>query len=316
MDWVNRSGGIRAAVIIASAWNSVTAATEPTGKTETLVRVNGRAVTQADLETAYLMRGVAAEHRPTLRRPLLERLVEEALIAAFLERQGVRPNPASLETQVDRLLALIRRRGEDPDTFLPRLGLDRQQIERQLSLPLAWETYAREMVTSAHLQAYFASHRRELDGTQLRARHIVLKIPADATADEWDRATQRLEMLRQEIQSNSRTFDEAAREFSEGPSGEKGGDVGFFAFRGTMPAAFADAAFQLKPGELSRPVRDRFGVHLIEVTEERPGQLSLEDVREAVFQRLAADLWDKQVQSEQSRARIEWTDPADSQRDR
>jgi parvulin-like peptidyl-prolyl isomerase len=273
-----------------------------------LVRVNGRAVTQGNLETAYLVRGVAAEQRPALRQKLLERLVDEALIASYLEQHKVRPRPELLDAQVDQLIALIRRRGEDPDALLQRLGLDRQQIRSQLALPLTWKTYVREVMTPDQLQAYFEAHRRELDGTQLRARHIVLTVPHDSAAPAWEQATRRLEQLRVEIQSRDRPFADAAREFSQGPSATTGGDVGYFPFRGSMPPAFADAAFRLKPGELSQPVRTNVGVHLIEVTDERPGQLSLEDVRDIVLEQIAAEIWDNQVRRERSQARIAWVD--------
>jgi parvulin-like peptidyl-prolyl isomerase len=151
-----------------------------------------------------------------------------------------------------------------------------------------------------------------LDGTQVRARHILLKVAPDASAEQWEQAASRLRAIRIQIQDGHLTFEEAVRQYSQGPSAAKGGDVGFFAHRGTMPASFADAAFDLKPRQLSDSVRTHAGLHVIEVTEERPGQLSLEDVRETVFDRLSEDLWEQQVARERSRARIEWVRPEDA----
>ncbi len=295
-----------AAVSLAGEEARLPAASPP--GSETLVRVNGRAVTQADLGTAYLVRGIPPERQPALRRSLLDRLVDASLIAQFLERRHIKPNRVALDEQVGRILAFIRRRGEAPDDFLKKLGLDEQQVRDQLSLPLAWETYARAAITAGQLKSYFDAHRRELDGTQLRSRHIVLRVPLGAPVD-WERAAQRIGAFRQEINSGKRSFADAVQKYSEGPSKRNGGDVGFFAHRGTMPAAFADAAFQLKPGELSQPVRTNAGVHLIEVTEERPGQLSLEDVRQTVFERLAVQMWDQQVATLRGQADIIWIQP-------
>jgi len=286
---------------------------DPLRAEDTLVQVNGRAVTQAHLETAYLVRGVPPDRQPALRKPLLERLVDETLMASFLERRRIQPNRTLLDQQVEQILAFIRRRGEDPDELLEKLGLDRQQIRAQLSLPLAWETYARKVITATQLRTYYEAHRRELDGTQLRARHIVLRVPPAAPMSEWERATKRLDSVRREIQSGDRSFADAAREHSEGPSGMRGGDVGFFAHRGTMSADFADAAFQLEQGEPSQPVRTNVGVHLIQVTEEQPGQLSLEDVRQTVLQRLTAQMWDDQVSQLRHQANIVWKQPQGSQ---
>jgi parvulin-like peptidyl-prolyl isomerase len=99
-------------------------------------------------------------------------------------------------------------------------------------------------------------------------------------------------------------FEEAARSRSDGPSRMQGGDVGFFAFQGTMPAAFAAAAFKLERGVISPPVRTPFGVHLIEVTDEQPGLLSLEDVRSEVMAHFSKTFWDETVRSERAQGGV------------
>jgi peptidyl-prolyl cis-trans isomerase C len=61
-------------------------------------------------------------------------------------------------------------------------------------------------------------------------------------------------------------FEELAKQFSSCPSGQKGGDLGFFT-RGKMVPEFEQAAFGMEKGQVSAPVKTAFGFHIIKVTD-------------------------------------------------
>ncbi|MBI4016064.1 MAG: peptidyl-prolyl cis-trans isomerase [Candidatus Aenigmarchaeota archaeon] len=90
---------------------------------------------------------------------------------------------------------------------------------------------------------------------QVHAKHILVKTEQDANSILFD--------LRQ-----GKDFDEVAKEKSLCPSGKKGGDLGWFG-RGMMVKEFETAAFLMKPGELSKPVKTQFGWHIIKVVEQK-----------------------------------------------
>lgn len=89
---------------------------------------------------------------------------------------------------------------------------------------------------------------------EIRASHILVKTQKEAQ-DLYD-----------EILSGSVEFEDAAMEKSLCPSGQAGGDLGFFG-KGMMVKPFEDAAFALEIGELSKPVETQFGWHLIKLTD-------------------------------------------------
>lgn len=93
------------------------------------------------------------------------------------------------------------------------------------------------------------------EATQIRASHILVR-----TKEEADE-------IRKEIQKGM-SFSQAAREFSLCPSGEEGGDLGYFD-KGMMVPEFENVAFSLPIGQLSQPVQTEFGWHLILVTDRR-----------------------------------------------
>ncbi|MBR1425684.1 peptidylprolyl isomerase [bacterium] len=95
-----------------------------------------------------------------------------------------------------------------------------------------------------------------LDIREVRASHILVKNRKDAI------------QIRKDIMEGKISFEEAARQYSLCPSGEYGGDLGFFD-RKKMVQQFADTAFDLKIGEISKPVGTKFGWHIIKTTDKR-----------------------------------------------
>lgn len=92
--------------------------------------------------------------------------------------------------------------------------------------------------------------------TEVRASHILVDNETHA------------QQIKAELEKGEKSFAELAKEKSEGPSGENGGDLGFFG-RGKMAKPFEKKAFDLEVGEVSDPVKTQFGWHIIKKTDER-----------------------------------------------
>ena len=88
---------------------------------------------------------------------------------------------------------------------------------------------------------------------QVRASHILVNTEQEAN--------DLLAQLRA-----GKKFSELAKQHSTCPSGKAGGDLGFFG-RGQMVREFEEAAFSMKKGQMSQPVRTPFGYHIIMVTD-------------------------------------------------
>ncbi|MDX9842664.1 MAG: SurA N-terminal domain-containing protein [Aquabacterium sp.] len=132
---------------------------------------------------------------------------------------------------------------------------------------------ARVSVSEDELRrSYKENIQRYSTPEERRASHILIKAEASATADEKKAARAKAEQLLAQLQKDPKQFAELARKNSDDPgSGANGGDLDFFA-RGDMVKPFEDAAYGLKPGQLSGIVESEFGFHIIQLTAVRGGE--------------------------------------------
>ncbi len=137
--------------------------------------------------------------------------------------------------------------------------------------------------TDEELQRYY---RRNLDQfdikEQVRAAHILLRIEKDADAVTIQKRADLADKLLKQLQDGA-DFAQLAKTYSDDKSNAaNGGDLGTFG-RGTMVSEFEEAAFALRPGQLSPVIQTSFGFHIIKVTEYvEPGVKSLVDVMDEV----------------------------------
>ena len=297
-------------VLFAVAWLPISSVFGADDAARVVANVNGKAITAGDVEFAAVTQQVKPEDRAAREAQLIERLIKRQLVREFLAKRKIQAPADDVQFQIQHAESVLKKLGEDPEAFLAKLGYTSERLKQELGLPLAWQVYVRQTVTTPQVREFFEQHRAEFDGTQLRARQVFLKRDAtkvDARASEADVAAlvTRLKKLREQIVSGKLSFPDAAKQFSEAPSREQGGDVGRFGYRGKLPAPVAQAAFALKVNDISEPVVSTFGVHLIQVTERHAGDLSLEDVRPQVVERLADQLWQATITRERATAKIE-----------
>ena len=121
----------------------------------------------------------------------------------------------------------------------------------------------------------------------VRARHILILSDAKASPEDQAKAKARIEDAAKRLK-NGEDFAKVAKDVSEDPgSAQNGGELGWFA-HGQMVPEFDKAAYELKDGQVSEPVKTDFGWHLIQTEEHKAaGQRPLAEVKEEIRTRLA-----------------------------
>ena len=128
-------------------------------------------------------------------------------------------------------------------------------------------------VSDEELRKYYDENAaRYTAAEERRASHILVKADKDAPAADRQKAKAKAEALLADLRKNPGSFAEVAKKNSDDPgSAERGGDLDFFG-RGAMVKPFEDAAYAMKPGEISNVVESDFGYHIIKLDAVRGGQ--------------------------------------------
>ena len=265
---------------------------------EVAARVNGQPI---PLRTVRLIasqvappagRGASAEDPYAYRQALQQGIVRELLCQEAVKRKitadDARVEQAYNEARVrfkdDKAwAAMLKEQGLDPQSFRNELRIN--QTIQALLQQVAADTAAQ--ATDQEALAFYESHPAVFEtGERVKASHILVRVPEGAAGARKEDQRKKAEAILSHARARE-DFATLARQSSEDPgSARNGGDLGAFG-RGQMVPAFEQAAFALKPGEVSGVVETPFGFHIIKVTERIPAhKLAFAEVKERLKQEM------------------------------
>lgn len=222
-----------------------------------LAKVNGRSITDKDLESA--LSGFNEGQRAGIlkdknsRTQILNSLVDQELLVQEAEKSKLENSPEYKEAMA--------------------------QYHRQLMSNLLVKSKLANKLTEAEAKKYYDKNKHLFSTAQVRAQHILLETEKEA-----------LRVLKL-TQAPDADFQALAEKHSKDPSAKNNrGELGYFG-RDRMVAEFTEAAFTAKVGTVVGPVRTAFGYHLIKVIERDPGKtLGYDEVELKVKSALQQDV--------------------------
>jgi parvulin-like peptidyl-prolyl isomerase len=198
-----------------------------------------------------------------IRASLIDHLVERQLILNEAAKRKVVVTPAQVDAKIAELSQSLPP-GTDIQQALVAQGMTLKDLQSEVHDGLVIQAVAGAITAGAaveatdeEVEAYYNGHLTEYDRPEeVRVRHILVKDKAKA------------EELLGQLKGGA-NFEGLAKSHSEDTgSGAEGGDLGFFG-KGRMVPEFEEAAFKLKPGELSGLVQTQFGYHILQGVERR-----------------------------------------------
>lgn len=279
------------------------------GADQVLATVNGDKITKGDLLnflTRYPL--PPTENREQVYRDAVDSLVNTKLLAQFLGRQNIQVPDQRINEELSRLEQQLKAEGQDLSTALLANGISLDDVRKEMLTRIRWNEYVTTKGTEAELKRFLAAHKDLFGGTQVRASHILIKVDPNASADEKEKARQKLLGIKKDVQAQKTSFAAAANKYSDDPSnaGGGGGDLDYFTLSSGFIEEFTDVAFKLKKGEISDPVETPYGWHLIYLTDRKEGkQPEFEQAKAYILNAYAGELQKNLLDAERKKAKIE-----------
>ncbi len=237
---------------------------------DVILTVDGEKIYQRDYDLAARLLGPElAKMGPAQREQVLINVLSETLL---LSRLAETSGTTDTEEYKQRMKFMTRRVKRDI------------YVQQQVS----------EKVSDADLKARYDLLIKEFpSGPEVKARHILVKTEDEAKA------------IIKELDGGA-DFAELAKQKSTGPSGPRGGDLGYFG-KGQMVPAFDKAVFALEKGKHStEPVKSNFGWHVIKVDDTRQkSPPPLKEISERLKVLVAQEKLQELVKDLRSKAKIE-----------
>ena len=286
---------------------------------DVLATVNGQPVTRTDFER--LLKNMEAGRGPIpaeRRDEVLRAALDQLITYHVMKQEAAARKLAVADPDVDSQVAAMRKQFPTEAEFSKALAarnttVDQLKADARVDMVInkMMESELATTVAATEAEAkdfYDKNPDRFKQPEGVRASHIL--IMANDKADEATKKTARAKIdgLLKRVKAGE-DFAALAKENSQDGSASQGGDLGFFQ-RGRMVPAFDQAAFALKPGEVSEVVTTEFGYHIIKLTEKKEAStVPFEQVKPQVVEFLSnqkkQQRVDSFIQEAKKRAKIE-----------
>jgi peptidyl-prolyl cis-trans isomerase SurA len=237
----------------------------------------------------------------------LQSLITEKLLEKEIQAQGI----GARDEDVDRYVKEVQARsGLDDPGFaraLAERGMDQASYRKKVKGEIERaqlvnkEIRQRVNVSPAEIRRYYEANRaRFATSERVTVRALFVRVDDPNDPDAVARARARAEELR-DVARDGRSFADLAREHSEGPGADRGGELGTFA-RGEMQSRLEEVAFALDEEEVSDPVASDMGFALLYVEKrEAGGHRPLEEVSDEIREALYGEALNQRFQDWLSR---------------
>ncbi len=275
-----------------------------------VARVNGKDISNQyiwEKLKQYIRHQKSRGHKvtPDQEKAEVKRLIDDEIGRELLLQHAGSLGIKATSEQLEKKIYMIRADFKSDLQFemaLKRRKITVEELKNELKPEILVDAIVeREILPHVKLNAeeikrfYEKNKRMFWEEDKMRASVILRKIDMSQGPQAEEKAKVELEKVLEEVQKGV-DFAEAAKKHSQDSLSKKGGDLGFFTRKKMLPA-FSDKAFSMAIGEISSVFKTRHGLHILKVTDKKPGgYVSFEVAKENIERKIRKQKLKKQTE--------------------
>ncbi len=256
-------------------------------ESDVIATINGEEISRLDFNRRLnVFRRMNQDVTDAVKMQVVDQLTKKVLLKQFVDKKKISVSKEEVKAELEKIKFFLQNNPSNKDKPLDEIletqGSSRSELGEEIGRALALSKYLETEVTDADKKKYFKANKDAFNGARVKASHVLIDTRNMKTDAEKEEAKKMIDIVKIEIDKGA-DFADMAKKYSNCPSAEKGGDIGFFQRKGSIVEDFAKVAFAMKVGEISDPVKTQFGYHIIKITEKEEGkEVSYKDVSDMV----------------------------------
>lgn len=252
-----------------------------------VAEVDGEDISKDEYKDEISFYSAMLASQQQLKSSVVQMMIQDKLISKDLEKNNIKVDEKEAN---DNFLQYVQNYGgqEQFDKMLEDYNMNSDKFKETIKKDLMYKKHREwfdenNEVTDKEIKDYFEKNKDQL--AQVDASHILVE--DEKTAQE----------VKQKL-DDGEDFAKLAKEYSkDSANAENGGQLGFFT-KSSMVKEFSDAAFKLKVGDISEPVKTTYGYHIIKVNDKKDTAEKLKDeitknLNEQKYSEYLKELYDK-----------------------
>jgi len=259
---------------------------------DVVAKVDDELISRADLELARRQLAMNPRAPKPNNSQLLDQLIERKLFQRYFDGHGLRASGAEVQRQIQNMDAELRsKRNTTYVRLIAAMGFTAEEhaalIGYQLSLGRLVSSIQKD-IPEADIKTEFDAHPEWYDGSRVDVSQIFVETSSLASdAEKLTKAKERIDKCHADVTEGGKDFELVAKDYSDGPASSAGGHRGWFERKGPeVDDELISAAWALKVGEITKPIKGSQGWHILKVNDREPARFTFFGAKQRVVKEL------------------------------